>query len=90
MVGLLAERGDLAGAIELETLWHEVLRRQPLRLLCGYPRGVVGDIYLAFDEICATHDGVLVSCGPGATVPQRHSGPPARPDSPGRRAPSHP
>jgi hypothetical protein len=60
MVGVLAERGDLAAALELETLWHEVLRRQPMRLLCGYPREIVGDVSPAFDDICAAHDGVLV------------------------------
>jgi hypothetical protein len=64
MVGVLAERDDLAAALELETLWHEVLQRQPLRLLCGYPRDVVGDVSPAFDSICATHDGVLVSRAP--------------------------
>jgi hypothetical protein len=61
MVGVLAERGDLAAALELESLWHEVLQRQPLRLLCGYPREVVGDVSPAFDDICSTHDGVVVS-----------------------------
>jgi hypothetical protein len=64
IVGVLAERGDLAGALELETLWDGVLRRHPFRLLCGYPREIVGNVSPAFDSICAAHDAVLVSREP--------------------------
>jgi hypothetical protein len=64
MVGVLAERGDLTAALELETLWNEVLQLHPFRLLCGYPREIVGNVSPAFDSICAAHDAVLVSREP--------------------------
>jgi hypothetical protein len=64
MVGVLAQRGDLAAALGLETLWDRVLQRHPFRLLCGYPRDLVGSVSPAFDSICAAHDGVLVSREP--------------------------
>lgn len=37
LVGLLAARDDLVGALRLEQLWEELLRRTPLPLLCAYP-----------------------------------------------------
>jgi hypothetical protein len=61
MVGVLAERGDLAAALALEALWDGLLQRHPFRLLCGYPREIVGNVSTAFDSICAAHDAVLVS-----------------------------
>jgi hypothetical protein len=61
MVGVLAERGDLAAALALESLWGGLLQRHPFRLLCGYPRTIVGSAPTAFDSICAAHDAVLVS-----------------------------
>jgi DcmR-like sensory protein len=61
MVGVLAERGDLATALALEALWDQVLRRHPLQLVCGYPREVVGDVSPAFDSICGLHDAVVVT-----------------------------
>lgn len=64
MVGVLAERGDLPSALELETLWDGLIRQHPLQLLCGYPRDIVGDVSPAFDSICATHDAVFVSRSP--------------------------
>ncbi|MFC3688544.1 MEDS domain-containing protein [Aquipuribacter hungaricus] len=41
MVGLLAEEGDLAGAVFLEELWGSVTRTTPVRLLCGYAHGLL-------------------------------------------------
>lgn len=41
MVGLLTGRGDLAAALRLEELWVALLAELPLRLLCGYPGGVL-------------------------------------------------
>jgi hypothetical protein len=64
MVGVLAERGDLAAALGLETLWDRVLQQHPFRLLCGYPREIVGNVSPAFDSICAAHDSVLISREP--------------------------
>jgi MEDS: MEthanogen/methylotroph, DcmR Sensory domain len=37
MVALLWEEGDIAGAIELETLWNDVGRELPFTLYCSYP-----------------------------------------------------
>jgi hypothetical protein len=61
MVGVLAERGDLATALELEALWDRALQRHPLQLVCGYPREVVSGVSPAFDSICGVHDAVVVT-----------------------------
>lgn len=63
MVGILAARGDLVAALELEDLWTRLLDRHPFQLLCGYPREVIGES-AAFDGICALHDAVLVTREP--------------------------
>ena len=63
MVGVLAARGDLVAAFELEDLWTRLLDRHRFQLLCGYPRDVVGE-NAAFDGICARHDAVVVAREP--------------------------
>jgi MEDS: MEthanogen/methylotroph, DcmR Sensory domain len=60
LVGVLAERGDLPAALEVETLLDGMLERHPFRLLCGYPRDIVGDVSRVFDSICETHGAVVV------------------------------
>jgi hypothetical protein len=64
MVGVLAARGDLAAALELEALWIRLIHEHPFRLLCGYPRAVVGDANPVFDGICGVHEAVIVTREP--------------------------
>jgi MEDS: MEthanogen/methylotroph, DcmR Sensory domain len=64
LAGRLAERGDLAAALEVETLVDRMLQQHPFRLLCGYPRELVGGAGPVFDSICALHDAVIVSREP--------------------------
>jgi DcmR-like sensory protein len=66
LAGLLAERGDLAAALEVETLVNRVLQRHPFRLLCGYSRELLGGAAPVFDSICALHDAVVVNREPTA------------------------
>lgn len=68
MAGVLAARGDLASALRVESLSHDMLAVQPCRLVCGYPRDVVRDDD-AFDTICGTHDVVVAAREtPGPTL----------------------
>jgi hypothetical protein len=64
MVGLLATRGDLVAALELEALWSRLLDEHPFQLLCGYPRDVVGEGNSVFDGICGAHDAVIITREP--------------------------
>jgi hypothetical protein len=60
MVNLLAERGDLQGAVDLEGAWNRILTRVPATLLCGYSSSHFGDpaTASALHEICHLHDDV--------------------------------
>lgn len=60
MVDLLAERGNLKGAVELETAWNRALAGVPTSLLCGYSSGHFGDLgaSAALREICLQHDDI--------------------------------
>ena len=64
MVGLLAEAGQLVAALELEDLWSEAMAQLPLRLLCGYPAGTLGEEQVL--HVCAAHD--VLAPVPTATV----------------------
>jgi MEDS: MEthanogen/methylotroph, DcmR Sensory domain len=64
MVGVLAARGDLVAALELEALWSRLLDEHPFRLLCGYPREIIGDTNPVFDDICAAHEAVVITREP--------------------------
>jgi anti-sigma regulatory factor (Ser/Thr protein kinase) len=55
MVALLWQRGDVAGALELETLWNELLARVPFSLYCAYPSVTDAD---DFARICHAHTAV--------------------------------
>lgn len=52
MVGLLAERGSMDGALELERLWNELVAEHPVLRLCAYPRDRVEQ----HDAVCLAHD----------------------------------
>jgi anti-sigma regulatory factor (Ser/Thr protein kinase) len=55
MVALLWDRGDVAGALELETLWNGLMAAVPFSLYCAYPSVAdAGD----FARICHAHTAV--------------------------------
>jgi signal transduction histidine kinase len=61
MVDLLLRDGNLAAAHQLEELWSDLGRRQPLSLLCSYAlSGFAEDVEAAhFASICAQHSHVM-------------------------------
>jgi anti-sigma regulatory factor (Ser/Thr protein kinase) len=60
MVALLWDAGDVALAIELEDLWNSLGARLPLRLLCGYPAGVLAELGTTgpVRDVCQLHSAV--------------------------------
>jgi hypothetical protein len=60
MVDMLAQRGDLADAIELEQLWNDLGSRVSLFLMCGYSAAhfVATGTHRALLDICRAHSGV--------------------------------
>lgn len=61
MVAVLWDRGDVAGAIELEGLWDELGRQVPFGLFCAYPLAAVGNVDKDedFDHVCRLHSRVV-------------------------------
>jgi len=57
MVDLLAEEGNLDGALHLETLWNDLARRYSFTLLCGYASAhfTSRDTVEALKGICGAH-----------------------------------
>jgi MEDS: MEthanogen/methylotroph, DcmR Sensory domain len=72
MVALLWERGEVAAALELESLWNSALVKHPVRLLCAYPAGLLADAELAdVATMCGLHDHVSLAGphrGPAGTI----------------------
>jgi hypothetical protein len=60
MVDVLAEEGNLRGAMLLEELWNGVAERTSLSLMCGYSSAhfVSGDGKESLTQICRLHSGV--------------------------------
>jgi anti-sigma regulatory factor (Ser/Thr protein kinase) len=61
MVALLWKAGDVAGAIELESLWNDLARHFQFSLYCAYPLSLLeanGDLD-AINQVCRHHSGVL-------------------------------
>jgi len=59
MVALLWEQGDVAGALELESLWNELATDRQFALLCGYPATMLDPASLEdLDRVCALHSSV--------------------------------
>lgn len=60
MVDMLAQRGEMADAIRLETLWNGLGERIPLFLLCGYSAAhfVATATHRALRDICSAHTAV--------------------------------
>ena len=63
MVAVLWERGNREAAIQLESLWNEIIRQRSLSLFCAYPLRAFGGeaAAQAFIEICGEHEHVLPS-----------------------------
>jgi signal transduction histidine kinase len=68
MVTLLWDEGDVAGAIELEDLWNELLDGQLATLLCGYPVDAFAHARSTddFQAVCDRHSEVITSTAPHA------------------------
>jgi hypothetical protein len=62
MVPTLVARGDIVGAMELESMWDELVRESPFPLVCGYPREILeGDLAGVIDGVASVHDAFLVA-----------------------------
>lgn len=60
MVTLLWDDGNVAGAIELETLWNDLADNRRFTLLCGYPAaGLAQGTLYAASRLCELHSEVL-------------------------------
>ena len=61
MVARLWAGGNVAGAIELERLWNDLVAALPLSLFCGYPTALMAGAgtAAAFAELCQLHSGVV-------------------------------
>ena len=73
MVALLWERGEVAAALELESMWNAVIAGRPVRLLCAYPAGELAAADLGdVARLCGLHDRVsLAGPHPGAGATAR-------------------
>jgi MEDS: MEthanogen/methylotroph, DcmR Sensory domain len=60
MVDVLAERGELDEALELEELWNRVAEMVPLTLMCAYSAAhfVAVSTHRALRDICLAHTDV--------------------------------
>ena len=70
IVAMLWERGEVAAALELESLWNSVIARHPVRLLCAYPGSVLAEAELGdVARMCGLRDHVsLAGLLPGSGV----------------------
>jgi anti-sigma regulatory factor (Ser/Thr protein kinase) len=91
MVALLWGAGNVVGAIELEGLWNDLVRKTPFALLCSYPAAIEDESGRAeaLAQVCEAHsachhtwsnDGTAVidasvSQGVQAALPARPSAP---------------
>ena len=68
MVALLWERGEVAAALELESLWNTAIVTHPIRLLCAYPGELLAGSGLNdVARACDLHDQVsLIGAHPSA------------------------
>lgn len=66
MVALLWDAGDVAAAIDLETLWNDLGTREAFSLYCAYPSASVsGDEHAgALHEVCHLHSAVVEEARP--------------------------
>lgn len=61
MVAILWAEGNAAAAIELETLWNELIAREKFQLLCAYPmpRFRRESARAAYAHVCALHSRLI-------------------------------
>jgi signal transduction histidine kinase len=61
LVALMWQRGDVTGALELESLWNELATTRPFSLFCGYPTTAFAaeEDTAAFRSIIDTHSAVI-------------------------------
>jgi len=61
MVALLWDDGNVAAAIELESLWNDLGRQVPFSLFCAYPaQSVAGEDQAdAFHQVCHLHSAIV-------------------------------
>jgi MEDS: MEthanogen/methylotroph, DcmR Sensory domain/Histidine kinase-like ATPase domain len=60
MVALLWHHGDVAAAIELESLWNDLARDRHFSLMCAYALSVVGEASLDdLDRVCEMHSSLV-------------------------------
>lgn len=75
MVDLLWKRGNVAGAIQLEGLWNDLIAEDPFELLCAYPSSHLSGSRLAdVNDVCARHSQVTP---PPSYISGDHLGKPA-------------
>ena len=64
MVALLCARGNVAGAMELESLWNDLATTRRLSLLCGYPTSMLESAALEqVASVCESHGHTLAPLG---------------------------
>ncbi|MCU1494026.1 MAG: sensor histidine kinase [Acidimicrobiaceae bacterium] len=63
MVALLWSKGDVMAAIDLESLWNELLAELPFSLFCAYPTASVSasEHSEALQQVCHLHSSVIHS-----------------------------
>ena len=61
MVALLWDEGLVSEAVQLEGMWHELGRRYPFSLFCGYRTDSVTRDIGAFAEVCRLHGEIVGS-----------------------------
>ncbi len=71
MVSLLAERGRLEAAFELEAAGDELAHRKQVRVLCGYDLRHLANMAVGERERLAASHGVIVTVPPQAAEPAR-------------------
>ena len=64
MVALLCARGNVAGAMELESLWNDLAESRQFSLLCGYPASMLDSAALEqVAGVCESHAHTLPPTG---------------------------
>ena len=72
MVAVLCAEGNSDAALKLETLWNELLERNPFFLYCAYPAQVFDNPSGAelFLRVCSEHGGIVG--GEDSSIPKLH------------------
>jgi len=76
MVALLWDEGNVAAALDLESLWNRFAAHERFTLFCGYPRSSLeehGDLAAA-KSMCDRHSAVLPLTAPSPVPAERGAG----------------